>query len=175
MNSAKFFILSLLLPTLSFCQSWQKWVVTKVVNTHLELGVKEPSTYIGDLEKLYKGKAVYISDKWLFFSRALKAYGSYVDTVYIKECKTFQRAKDTEISLRYPGDELNCNPQNEKCFVGESFMRMLGSKKHELTFYELKGGIPDFYSYKLAVIHKNKKMGLLLENASILLILVKAT
>lgn len=168
-------ILVLLIPFVVLSQGKQKWVITKVVNTNLQLGVANPVDIdFKAQEKLFIGNAIYIQGKMLFFSKALKKSESYADTVFIGECKTFKKTEDNEISLRYPGDELSCEParvDQNKCFVGRSFMKLLGNKEASLSFYELKSNRPNFYTYKLCIIKKQKKMGLLLENSSLLLLI----
>ena len=83
---------------------------------------------------------------------------------------------DNEISYRYPGDELTCEPSREvenKCFVGKAFMSLLGSKDLSLIYYDLESRAPNYSSYKLCVIKKNKRLGLLFDNTPILIILAK--
>lgn len=159
-----------------FSQSRQKWIIKKAINTNLELGSPKPAiTDFQDEAKFYVGRAVYIQDSLLFFDKQLKNSNSYSDTIFFKGCKTLQKVKDNNLTYRYPGDELACIPANgkEKCFVGESFMNLLESKDTTLMVYDMLSNYPNFYSYKLCIITKNKRVGLLLENSLILLILEK--
>jgi hypothetical protein len=158
-----------------FSQAKEKWTITKVVDLFLQRGIANPADddFINE-KKLYLKRTIYKQGNMLFFSAALKKSASYADTIFIGECQIFPKKKDDDISYRYPGDELTCPPilpNENKCFVGESFLKMLGSSNTSLRVCKSRGNYPNFFSYKLCIVQENKKMGLLLENSLTLLIL----
>lgn len=160
----------ILISNESFCQNRQEWKIVKIVNTFLQVGVAEPIDIdFKSAQKMYLRKRIYIHDSLLFFSKYLHSSDIFTDTVYIRECKTYQVAKGNDQTFRYPGDELGCIDGH--CFVGETFMKLLGLSKKSLTFCRLRGNSPNYFSYKLCTIVKNKKIGLLLDNAFLILIL----
>lgn len=167
----------LIAPNVMFSQNRQEWVITKIINTFLQVGVAVPEKL--DMKKIakeYLGKSIHIQNNQLFLPSELKNSNSYADTIFIKSLKQFKTKKDDFFTSSYPGDELNCVSDDVKqnnCFVGESFMRMLESKENYLKFYELKANSPNLYNYKLCIIQPNKRMGLLLENSLLLLIIDK--
>jgi dimeric dUTPase (all-alpha-NTP-PPase superfamily) len=75
-------MLLILILLFSFSQKREKWVITKVISTFLQVGVAKPvNINLKDDEKFYLGKNIYIQDSPLFFSKELKGSDSYADTV----------------------------------------------------------------------------------------------
>lgn len=152
------------------------WKVIEVKNTMLELGVAEP--VIKDfraVRKKYLGKSFTFSDKKLFFPATLKNMSGFSDSVLLGNAFTIPRKADTDQSLRYPGDELNCDSVTitaGMCYVGDTFMKMLGATSKELYVINAESDSPDKYTYKVCC-WRGKRMGLLLDDSNVLLILLR--
>jgi hypothetical protein len=150
------------------------WKIVNAKNTLLELGVASPSIKdFSSIKRKYLGGRISFHGTYFLFSSKLKNTSSYSDTVFIGKKYLFLKKEDTELTREYPGDELNCDSiemVEGKCFVGTSFMKLLGSKSSTLTFFDATGNFPDKFKYKLCVVEKNK-IGLLCENSNVLLIL----
>lgn len=173
----KFYFFALMyLPLFSIGQTnfKGKWEITNAKNTLLELGAVFPAIKdFSSIKKKYVGKYIYFNRAYFLFSKKLKPTSSYCDTVFIRKKYNYQKKDDTELTLKYPGDELNCDSlgiANENCFVGASFMKLLGLHSKNLTLFDATGNLPDQFKYKVCIINKNT-IGLLCENANVLLIL----
>lgn len=177
----KFYFFALTcLPLFSVGQTNFKgnWKIIDVKNTLLELGGVSPAIKDFNLIKSkYMGKCINFKRTYFLFSKKLRSTSSYSDTAFMGKKYQFQKKEDTDLTLKYPGDELNCDSLdilNKKCFVGTSFMKLLGLDSKSLIFLDATGNMPDQFKYKVCIIKKNA-IGLLCENAGVLLILKLVT
>lgn len=152
------------------------WKVVGVKNTILELGVAKPEMKdFVKTRKKYLGKSFTFSSKKIYFPVTLKNTSSYTDSAGLANTIRISRKKDTEQSLRYPGDELNCDSETinaGQCYVGNTFMKMLGSTATKLYVVNSESISTDRYTYKVCYWGGNQ-IGLLLENSNVLLLLRK--
>ena len=167
----------ILLPFNSKTQVFAKyWRITDVKNTLLELGVASPSnTEFTKIRRSYLGGKITFSNGVFMFSKRLRLTEAYSDTVFLGNKYVVNRKVDTEISLRYPGDELDCDSISNSlniCYVGDSFMRLINLDESFLTYYDAKGNSPNIFVYKVCLI-KNNKIALFCTNANIILILTE--
>lgn len=151
------------------------WRIVDVKNTLLELGAKTPSIKnFADIKKYYVGGEItFHNNNYFLFSKKLKATDCYSDTVFIGKKYQVPKKNDTEISLRYPGDELSCDSLDRslgKCYVGTSFMKLINLNTSSLIFYEGIGNLPDKCLYKVCIISQDR-IALLCDNANVVLIL----
>jgi hypothetical protein len=150
------------------------WQINDVKNTLLELGAKNPSIKdFRTIKKYYIGGDVSFFSNYFLFSKKLKSTDCYSDTVFILGKHQVIKKEDTEVSFRYPGDELSCDSL-DNCYVGSSFMKLINLNAPSLIFYDGMGNKPDKFSYKICIINKDR-IALLCDNANIILILVKKT
>jgi hypothetical protein len=172
---SKHFVLLVLLATAvgtsAYSQNRERWVVKDAVTTFLQIGVADPvETNFAEQRKICLGKYVYRKGSRLFFSKSLKKSEYYEDTIFIGQRKTIKVAKDDDLTMRYPGNELiEASPTCTNCFVGASFMGLLGLNQLSLTYYDVKANSTTFGF--LCQIKENKKIGLYLANDFVILIL----
>lgn len=111
----------------------------------------------------------------MYFPKALEKLDSFSDSVALSGIYRVRVNKDTEQSSRYPGDELNCDSSqkvNGQCYVGATFMKLIGDKSKILEVIDGKGLSPDKYEYKVCRINEHL-MGLYLVNSNVVLMLSK--
>lgn len=158
-------------------QSFDKyWHIVDVKNTLLELGAKTPAIKnFATIKKCYRAGTITFHNSYFLFSKKLQSTDCYSDTVFISTKHQVPKKNDTEISFRYPGDELSCDSSDiflDKCYVGTSFMQLINLNASSLTFYEGTGNAPNKFSYKLCVISQDR-LALLCDNANVVLILAR--
>lgn len=153
-----------------------KWKVVRVENTMLEIGVLKPAiTNFNLIRKKYIGSVFIFSENSFSFPLSLKSTSSFSRSIIITNTFLLFKRSDTDDSLRFPGDELNCDStliKTGECYVGETFMKILGTKANKLYVTNAVSRSADKFMYKLCD-WQGKYIGLYLVNSDILLILKK--
>lgn len=151
----------------------QKWKVVDVKNTFLEIGALKPMlTDFKHIKKQYMGKIFFFYNDRIVFPDDLKNSSSFCNNIRIGITYKVKKIPDTDQSFRYPGDELNCDSLQivtGNCFVGSSFMHLLGSKSDSLTITNAFCDSNTPYVYKILELSKNR-MAIFLMNSNLLLI-----
>lgn len=151
-----------------------QWQVIDVKSTFTQLGVlPEHVIDFSDEKATYKGQVFTISERYICFPSSLKNTASFADTVLLQIPFTAFRVPASEQLMRYPGHELNIDPESlqaNRPIVGAPFMELLGNKDTALIVFPGKGRLPNNYEFYLCV-SKPDTIGLFLANSQTLLLM----
>ncbi|MPT33924.1 MAG: hypothetical protein E2604_02250 [Flavobacterium sp.] len=143
-----------------------------MISTYQEHSLIPENRFVFD-KTTYLNKEIHLSDNKIIFDKSLQNSDVYADTLFFKDQFKARKIKDNNLTIQYPGDELNnCLVEKDSCEVGESFLRILGFKGDELMFSIFTTGEPNEYKFKLFYIN-HKKLALLSDNDFLLFILDK--
>lgn len=155
------------------------WKVYGLKTNYIQKGILDsdyfvPPSYLLENEIEFTESRIIISNiRKIYAGSALAS--EFGDTIQLERKILFQRYKDDDQSIQYPGDELiDCILESsDTCKVSNHFLNILETKKNNLIAYLSEKGKLSKTRCILFVIKEDRKMVLYNENDFLLLFLAK--
>ena len=118
-----------------------------------------------------KGENIYSNDSLLFLPKKISNQLFSADTIRFYKTYKYEVVEDTELTIKYPGDEL-ADTALENRIVGKTFINLIGIDASSLDV-KLGNGIKETTSnYRLCKLSATK-MALVLLDQNVLIFLEK--
>ncbi|MFY7936405.1 MAG: hypothetical protein ACOVOQ_03430 [Flavobacterium sp.] len=152
------------------------WDVKNCISLQTDIGIaskellQELKQHQENLNKI-KGENIYSNDSLLFLPKKISNQLFSADTIRFYKTYKYEVVEDTELTIKYPGDEL-ADTALENRIVGKTFINLIGIDASSLDV-KLGNGIKETTSnYRLCKLSATK-MALVLLDQNVLIFLEK--
>ena len=135
-----------------------QWHVSNTKKLHTTSGVtsKELLDDLTEYNKklaTLKNKRIFINYSLVLTNNQFKDYLGWNDSIFLLNMYRYIRKSDTELTAKYPGDELVDTSNNK--FVGETFMNLINSKKDYIDII-IGYDKDNEFDYRICIIDKKR-------------------
>ena len=152
------------------------WDVKNCISLQTDIGIaskellQELKQHQENLNKI-KGENIYSNDSLLFLPKKISNQLFSADTIRFYKTYKYEVVEDTELTIKYPGDEL-ADTALENRIVGKTFINLIGIDASSLDV-KLGNGIKETTSnFRLCKLSATK-MALVLLDQNVLIFLEK--